>query len=107
MPNHWYVQHNDRAIGPISTDRLRLLADERKISRSSLIRSDDSDQWIRADRITGLFPEDQLLKTSQSRRTSPEIESKDEVIYVEEVYPDNEPRELPRTYCPCCAELKV
>lgn len=105
MPNHWYVQHSGRAIGPISTDRLRLLADERKISRSTLIRSDDSDHWIRADRITGLFPEDQLLKTIQSRRTSPKIDSKDEVIYVEEVYPDSEPRELPRTYCPYCAEL--
>ena len=56
MANDWYVLINDVEYGPISSDRLKLLAQQKKITpETPLKKGASSGKWISASHVKGLF----------------------------------------------------
>jgi hypothetical protein len=51
----WFVAQGDQALGPYSSEELKEFARDGSVTPDSLIRRDDLANWIRADRINGLF----------------------------------------------------
>lgn len=90
----WYVEHNGRTLGPISSEKLKQLADADKINRSTKIRKQPSDPWSAAGSVKGLFPAQvvgQLITTqpTPTRTITPIAET---------------PLEPARRPCPHCSE---
>lgn len=79
MKHSWYLQHEGREVGPITSKRLKELAEARQISRSTNVRSERSRNWIKAGNISGLFPPDNLIPNKVQSDTKREIERRDVV----------------------------
>jgi hypothetical protein len=55
MAIQWYVQHNGKQYGPLTSANLKKLADEGKISPATQVRSGTEGAWVPASRVQGLF----------------------------------------------------
>jgi hypothetical protein len=52
----WYIQHNGRAVGPVTAAKLKQLASAAKIGPETKLRLGDDGEWLDAERVKGLFP---------------------------------------------------
>lgn len=55
MAHEWYVQHNGKLYGPLTSANLKKLAAEGKVSPSTNVRSGTEGNWVPAGRVQGLF----------------------------------------------------
>lgn len=55
MATEWYVCIDSVESGPITSDRLKRLADEGKIHPDTLLKKGPSGGWVPASRVKGLF----------------------------------------------------
>ncbi len=67
MSKVWYCQINGREYGPFDSSKLRALAHEKKILPEHLVRQSQSDPWVPASRVTGLFPSTNGATVSNER----------------------------------------
>jgi uncharacterized tellurite resistance protein B-like protein len=67
MSKVWYCQINGREYGPFDSSKLRALAHEKKILPEHLVRQSQSDPWVPASRVTGLFPSANAASVSTER----------------------------------------
>lgn len=56
MNRSWYVKHNGKVIGPVTSAQLKQLAVSSKMSTDTPVRSGEDGKWIRAESVKGLFP---------------------------------------------------
>jgi hypothetical protein len=54
----WYCAIEDRQSGPFSSDQLRNLAERGLLRPQDRVRRADSEQWVPAAKVRGLFPEE-------------------------------------------------
>lgn len=52
----WYVQRQDRAVGPISAEELLSLRDRGIVQRETMVLPTGSATWLRAELLEFLFP---------------------------------------------------
>lgn len=71
----WYVKSGETTYGPFVDTKLKSLADQKKISPSTVVRRGADGNWIPAGRIKGLF----------QAASAPNTESAQEVIVAEVV----------------------
>lgn len=57
MAKNWFYRVGKTEVGPCTVSQIRELAAGGNISGETLLRREDGDQWLRANRIKGLFPE--------------------------------------------------
>jgi hypothetical protein len=55
MAHEWYVQHNGKLYGPLSSANLKKLAAEGRISAATNVRLGAEGNWVPAARVQGLF----------------------------------------------------
>lgn len=55
MATNWYYQTGDDVVGPVSGSDIRQLTADGQISRQTLVRPADREEWIRAEHVRGLF----------------------------------------------------
>lgn len=55
----WYVKRGEKTVGPISSSKLKELAGSGKLKRTDLIAKSSSGPFKKAERLTGLFPEEE------------------------------------------------
>ena len=82
MPSQWYCKVMDVEIGPLTSQQLRQMAQQKRIKLDDLVRKGDTGSWVRADKVRGLFdaqeapitatvvPERKGLSTDNVRRGS-------------------------------------
>lgn len=90
MSRSWYIQHHGRARGPVTSVQLRRLAEDAKITPRTRVRADDSDEWINASQLRGLFSftqsavsidESPYPRNTQSERSSKRKQSPVSLIH--------------------------
>lgn len=58
MSNQWYYHSGDgRAVGPVTSVQLTLLATSGMLSPTAMVRRSDQSDWRRAGEVRGLFPD--------------------------------------------------
>lgn len=55
MADQWFYRIGENEYGPVKSAELKVLAESEMISRSTLVRRADEDQWVGAGRIAELF----------------------------------------------------
>jgi hypothetical protein len=55
MAREWYVHADGKQYGPVSSSKLKQWASEGRLARESLVREKDSEQWVAAWEVEGLF----------------------------------------------------
>lgn len=55
MNRDWYVEHNGRIVGPITSAQLKQLAASSKINPDTKVRLGEDGEWVRAGKVQGLF----------------------------------------------------
>jgi hypothetical protein len=55
MAHEWYVLHQGKAWGPLTSGQLKKLAAEGKVSPTTNVRSGAEGRWVPASRVQGLF----------------------------------------------------
>jgi len=56
MANDWFIRINEVEHGPLTSERLKLLARQGKVAPETFIKQGASGAWHRASHVTGLFP---------------------------------------------------
>jgi predicted Ser/Thr protein kinase len=56
MAQKWYIQFDDRTVGPITSRKLQKLALDGELTSGHQV-SLDNENWFRASKVLGLFPE--------------------------------------------------
>src|SRR5437667_6109044 len=51
----WFVRRNSKTYGPFSARKLKQLAEQQKVSADDEIKKGDAGEWVKADRLKGLF----------------------------------------------------
>jgi len=54
MPDGWYCQFGDNELGPYSSDQMRAMAKDGRLSPDGLVRNGTSGPWRRAEQLQGL-----------------------------------------------------
>jgi TM2 domain-containing membrane protein YozV len=57
MSTNWFLQHNGKTHGPLTSVQLKQLAASGKINRDTQVRMNDDGQWTQAAKVRGLFPD--------------------------------------------------
>ena len=65
----WYVKHNGKTFGPITSTKLKQLVGAAKIKPATEVRLGDDGQWIQASRVKGLL--EQTKPQQQAKSTDP------------------------------------
>jgi hypothetical protein len=55
MATEWYVRVGNAEHGPVSSETLKRLAAEDRVTSATLVRKGSSGNWVSADRVKGLF----------------------------------------------------
>ena len=55
MPDQWYFAQNERKFGPVSSQKLKALAQSGQLKTADLIWKEGMENWVQADRLKGLF----------------------------------------------------
>lgn len=53
----WFIKHNGRIFGPVTSQRLTELASESRIVSETLVRKGSQGAWVEASKVKGLFVE--------------------------------------------------
>ena len=61
MSTNWYIEHNGKPHGPLTSAQLKQLAGAGKINRETKVRMNDDGRWSLAAKIKGLFPETEFV----------------------------------------------
>jgi len=56
MSNDWYIKINNAEHGPLSSDKLKQLAQQGKVTPETFVKKGASSTWSQASHVTGLFP---------------------------------------------------
>ena len=75
MAKQWEVKQNDKVLGPFTDSQLTKLVATGRVNRRTPIRADVNSIWIVAERIPGLFSDEETTN-SQTNPTTPQIEPK-------------------------------
>jgi hypothetical protein len=51
----WFIKHNGRIFGPVTSQRLAELASESRIATETLVRKGNQGTWVEAAKVRGLF----------------------------------------------------
>lgn len=57
MAAGWFYKNGEDELGPVTPNQIRVLVADGSITRITPLRKEDSANWMRAERIKGLFPE--------------------------------------------------
>jgi hypothetical protein len=57
MSKDWFIDHNGKTVGPITSSQLKQLASSAKINTSTRVRLGEDGQWSIAGKVKGLFNE--------------------------------------------------
>ncbi|MBL8849794.1 MAG: DUF4339 domain-containing protein [Planctomycetaceae bacterium] len=57
MSSRWHYRIEGRDLGPVEFATLQVMAAEERLFFDDEIRSEESDQWVSAETVPGLFPE--------------------------------------------------
>ena len=55
MAHTWYVKLQTTVLGPLSSQDMRKLAQEGRVTAHDLVRSSDNEKWVRASSVKGLI----------------------------------------------------
>jgi S1-C subfamily serine protease len=55
MPGQWFYKIKGKEYGPVEMAELRVLAEGQMISQSTLLRNEDDDAWLPANKVDGIF----------------------------------------------------
>lgn len=61
MGQAWYLKHNGKTAGPVTSSQLKQLAAQDKITPQTRLRTGDDGDWIRASKVKGLFPSTKIV----------------------------------------------
>lgn len=64
MNRSWFVQHNGKAVGPLTSSQLKKLATASKIDSQTLVRLGEGGDWNRAETIQNLLPSNSIALAS-------------------------------------------
>lgn len=73
MANNWYVKVMGEEVGPMSDSQLREMAAKRQLTADDVVRQGQSDNWVSAARVRGLFQQStapDTVPTTHSRKRS-------------------------------------
>ena len=56
MAAQWYCKISGKAIGPLSSRQLKMLADDGRLQPDNPVRQGNQGKWVPAQRVKGLFP---------------------------------------------------
>ena len=85
MPNDWYIKINNTEHGPLTSERLRQLAQQGKVTPETPLRKGPSGNWVRASSVKGL----------QFYTPTPEIEILENPVVVDGLPPPESSRVVP------------
>lgn len=77
---NWYYKLNDKELGPISEDELLYAVEQGELTKTTLIRKDTVDIWVKASSINGLLPS--VQKSLEQKRRLPILETIKETFTV-------------------------
>lgn len=55
MSREWYIEHNGKIVGPVTSAQLKHLAASLKINPDTKVRLGEDGEWVRAGKVQGLF----------------------------------------------------
>ena len=88
MSGNWFLEHDGKTYGPLTSKQLRQLATRGKLNRDSKVRVGGDSRWHRAAKIKGLFPEndpiakDSLNEATQNNEAKVEFSKRQTKIWV-------------------------
>ena len=90
MASRWIVKRKDTEQGPFSSQQLKKLADSGQLRTTDWVRKHDSDQFVKAEKVKGLFdsPPAKSSPPSGGRSRSPEMLVAEVVEVVEDAPPE-------------------
>lgn len=102
MNSDWYVQVMGEELGPLSDRELRELARSNRITPDALIRRGESNRWVTADRVRGLFHSTRSSTDSNQEKS----QTVEQVVPAVRARPQSPPTSvsLVSRVCPFCAE---
>ena len=56
MANDWFIKINNAEHGPLTSDKLKQLAQQGKVTPETFVKKGASGTWLQANHVTGLFP---------------------------------------------------
>jgi S1-C subfamily serine protease len=67
----WFVRKNGKTHGPFTARQLKQLAEHRKLLSDDEVRKGESGEWLRAEKVKGLFPRAVTITAAQSTEWAP------------------------------------
>ena len=94
----WIVRIGEKSYGPYSGAQLKQLSEQGKINAATLVRKHDSQQWFKAEKLKGLFPDQATPPVNPDPGSPPDINNLDlgDVLANDPVMPIQQPRVKPR-----------
>ncbi|MEI8376137.1 MAG: GYF domain-containing protein [Planctomycetota bacterium] len=71
MSNEWYIKINNVEHGPLSSDKLKQLAQQGKVTPDTPLKNGESIGWVTASHVKGLFPMAASAGTPATAKASP------------------------------------
>ena len=71
MANDWYIKINNAEHGPLSSDKLKLLAQQGKVKPDTPVKKGQAGTWHRATEVHGLFAAPTSQSTPATAKPSP------------------------------------
>ena len=57
---HWFIKTNNKTVGPVSSEQLRQWVADGTVLRTTMVRSNESEDFVPADKLKGLFKPDSV-----------------------------------------------
>lgn len=106
MSRNWYIQHNGRTIGPVTSAHLKQLAMAGKITQATRLRLGEQGQWVTASKVQGLFSSTELVPKKQETEPIRAISSNlPSVPPPATILIESLPEAPQHKQCPYCGEL--
>ena len=75
MAHAWFIKINNAELGPLTTEKLKQLAQQGKVTRETFVKQGASGTWLRAGNVTGLFPMAASASTPATTAPLPKTDS--------------------------------
>ena len=72
MSRSWFVEHNGKTVGPITSTQLKQLAASSKIGRQTKVRLGENGEWVGAAKVQGLFRGTEITRPKRDVAVMPE-----------------------------------
>jgi hypothetical protein len=99
----WFIKHNGRIFGPVSSRRLTELASESRIESETLIRKGSQGAWVTASKVKGLLDDPRDESPPEASDLGPDFVPIETVTTKDSFRKDIEKSSLQKL-CPFCAE---